>query len=207
MPRAKFTVLLAAVALLAMAGDAAALHPHLRDGWVLGLSYGGATGKATFGSGVTAVESETEDGVSPQIRLGHMLGKHLSLGFSYAGWLYETGNTPTKYRFSMQDIMAAATWYPGNPERGTGGIYVRGSVGLAWASVTEVELVDGEEQGHGHRLQETGLGLELNLGYEFRIVRNVAVGLGAGINHLDIGGDLYESATFYPVTLNLGWYW
>ena len=41
-----------------------------------------------------------------------MLGKHFSLGFSYVGWLYETGNAPIKYRYSMQNIMAAITWYP-----------------------------------------------------------------------------------------------
>jgi hypothetical protein len=197
-------ILLSTTTLLVVAANAFALHPHERDGWALGLSYGGATGKATFGTGV---EGETEDGVSPQIRLAHMLGEHFAVGFSYVGWLYETGNAPIKYRYSMQNLMAAATWYPGNPRRGSGGIYLRGAVGLGWAGITEVELVDGEEQGHGHREQDTGLGLELNLGYEFRIVRNMAVGLGAGVNHLDLGGDVYEKATYFPVTLNLGWYW
>ena len=202
MRRAPFS-LLALTAVLAAANPALALQPHVRDGWVLGLSYGRPRGEATFASDF---EGETEDGASPQIRFGHMLGRHLALGASYAGWMYETGAVPIKYRFSSQTILLAATWFPGRPDGALGGFYVRGGVGLGWAAVTEIELVEGEEQGHGDRETETGLGAELNLGYEFRVVRNVAVGLGIGLNHLAIDGDLYDRSTFYPTTLHLAWY-
>jgi hypothetical protein len=204
MRRATAVLLLALAALTGAAGDADALEPHARDGWVLGLSYGGARGKAEFAGGVSA---ETEDGVSPQIRFGHMLGRHLSLGASYVGWLYETGDAPIKYRFSMQNIMLALTWYPGRADSPLGGLYLRGGAGLAWASIAEVELVVGEEQSHGERETDTGLGLELNLGYEFRVAHSAAVGLGIGINHQLIDGELYDTSTYFPVTLNLGWYW
>jgi len=219
MPR-KTTIVIAVAALALLAGDAFALSPHVRDGWVLGLSFGGARGKATFnalpeGAGGAAVsgEAKTEDGVSPQIRFGHMLGRHLALGASYSGWMYETinpaGTNPAqdKLRFSLQNIMLGVTAYPGSADSGWGGLYIRGGVGLAWTAITQVTLVEGEEQGHGHRDQETGLGLELNLGYEFRLVRNMSAGLGFGVNHQDIGKSYYEKSTFYPVTLNLGWYW
>ena len=83
---------------------------------------------------------------------------------------------------------------------------MRFGLGLAWAGITEVELSEEEEQGHGDRLKENGLGVEFNLGYEFRIARNFAAGLGIGFQHLDIGGDLYEEAAYYPATLNLRWY-
>jgi opacity protein-like surface antigen len=221
MPR-KTTILCAIAALTMLAGEALALSPHTRDGWVLGLSFGGARGKATFNSfpedaGGASVSGtgETEDGVSPQMRLSHMLGNHLAVGASYTGWMYETVNAAKpdfdpardKLRFSLQNIMLGLTWYPGQAESGWGGLYVRGGVGLAWTAITQVTLVDGEEQGHGHRDQETGLGLELNVGYEFRLVRSMAAGIGIGINHQNIGKDIYETSTFYPVTLNLGWYW
>ena len=204
MPRTMTTLLLAAAALLMLAGDAAALSPHVRDGWVLGLSYGGARGKATFGDGQ---EGETSDGVAPQIRFGHMLGSHLALGASYSGWMYETGVSPTKVRFGMQSIMLAGTWYPGRADSGLGGLYVRAGAGLGWGVINTVEEIEGEEQGDGKTEADSGLGLELNVGYEFRLVHNVAAGLGIGVNHIDIGGDLYDTGTFYPVTLNLGWYW
>ena len=47
----------------------------------------------------------------------------------------------------------------------------------------------------------------LYAGYEFRVFRSTAVGLGFGLNHQLIDGRLYDKATFFPVTLNLGWYW
>ena len=214
MPSKATTILLALAVLAVVAGDAAALSPHVRDGWVLGLSFGGARGKATFGDLAPGVTAETEDGVSPQMRFGRMLGKHLSVGAAYTGWMYET-NDPSleadpardKLRFSMQNIMLAVAWYPGRAESGWGGLYVRGGAGLAWTAVTEVELVPGEEQGHGNREQETGLGLEFNIGYEFRLVPSMSAGIGLGVNYQDIGKSYYDTTTFYPLTLNLGWYW
>jgi len=197
-------LLLILAACLGPATEAAALSPHVRDGWVLGLSYGGARGKATFGNGT---EGSTEDGVSPQIRFGHMLGRHLALGASYGGWLYETGVVSLKHRFAMQNILLAGSWYPGGETGGWAGFYARAGIGLGWSSITEIEMIVGEEQGHGVRQTESGLGWEFNVGYEFRLVPNMSAGLGIGVNHQDIGGDLYDKSTFYPVTLNLGWYW
>ena len=194
----------AATACLAAAAPALALSPHARDGWVLGLSYGGARGEATAPDGASG---GTEDGVSPQIRFGHMFGRKFSVGASYAGWMYETGARPLKYRYAMQNILLAASWYPGDPQSAWGGFVVRGGAGWGWANFTEVELSDTEEQGHGDRTTEWGFGWELNVGYEWRLVKNMSAGLGIGVNHLDIGGDLTDTATFYPVTLNMGWYW
>ena len=221
MPRKMTTPLLALAALVLLAGDAAALSPHVRDGWALGLSFGGARGKATFNSlpGVTPagpgqIDGETEDGVSPQIRFARMFGQHFSLGASYSGWMYESvdprqGAVPEtdKWRFSLQNIMLAGTWYPGRASSGWGGLYVRGGVGLAWTAITEVQLVPGEEQGHGDRYQETGLGIEFIVGYEFRLVPSMSAGLGFGINHQNIGKDIYDTSTYFPATLTLGWYW
>lgn len=197
-------LLIALVAVMSPADEARALEPHLRDGWILGLSYGGATGDITF---TGAVEAKVEDGVSPQIRFGRMISGRFALGVSYNGWMYETGVAPTKFRFSMQNVLANATWYPGRPESALGGLHVRFGLGYAWSAIAEVELIPGEEQGHGDRRVDTGLGLELNLGYEFRVFRSTAVGLGIGMVAQSLDGELYKETVYAPVTLNLAWYW
>ena len=198
---------LAVVVVLAAATPAVALHPHERDGWILGLSYGSARGDVTVASGLSG---STQDGVSPQIRLGHSLGRHFSFGASYAGWMFETTDPDIinqKNRLSLQNILGALTWYPGDPAGGLGGFYVRGGVGLAWSRITAIEILEDEEQGHGEHVQESGLGFELTLGYEFRITRNAAVGLSMGAHGLDIGGDIFTKASFFPVAFTGAWYW
>ncbi len=207
MLRKTMILVLAAGALAVTATDALALSPHVRDGWYVGLSYGSARGKATGGEATDGASGSTEEGVSPQIRVGRALGSRLSLSASYSGWMYETGAAPIKYRYSLQNLMLSASWYPGDPESAWGGFVIRGGAGLGWANFTEIELVEDEEQGHGDRTQENGIGYELNVGYEWRLVRDVSAGIGFGVAYLDIGKDLYDTATYYPVTLNLGWYW
>ncbi len=195
----RFVTIALLVALLLPSVATAGLSPHTRDGWMVGVSYGGARGAATFADGRNG---EAEDGVSPQMRLGRMVTDRLAVGVAYTGWMYETGELPIKYRYTSQQIMAAATWYP----RG-GGFYVRGGVGLGWMSEVEVEILADEEQGHGDRETDTGPGIELNVGYEFRVARAMAAGVGVGYNHQFMDGHVYESAFSVPVTLNLVWYW
>ena len=204
MVRPVFVILITLAACGMLVNEARALDPHVRDGWILGLAYGGATGDITFSTGV---EGEVEDGVSPQIRFGHMLGRKFAVGVAYVGWMYETGNVPVKYRFSLQNVLLNGTWYPGHPESALGGMHVRLGVGYAWSAIAEVELEEGEEQGHGDRHVDKGLGFELNLGYEFRVYRTTAVGLGIGVVAQSLDGDLYKDTVYTPVTLNLSWYW
>lgn len=214
MPRSCLPILIVLAVVLGAVDDAAALKPHVRDGWVLDLSYGMSRGEATFVDPLVigevtlpGGERGTEDGASTHIGLGHMVGKHLLLGAGYTGWMYETGEYPDKYRISLQNIMASATWYPGQPDNALGGLYVRGAVGLAWSAITEIELSEDEEQGHGTRYLDTGLGLELHLGYEFRVFKVMGAGLGVGLNYQSLNGDYYETAYFTPLMMNLSWYW
>lgn len=214
MSRSQLPLLFALAAVIVAAGDAVALEPHVRDGWVLELSYGISSGKATLVEPLVLDDvtfpggtAETEDGASTHFGLGHMVGAHLALGVGYTGWMYETGEVPTKYRFSFQNIMATATWYPGRPDNALGGFYVRGGVGLAWSAITVVPLSADEEQGHGTRFLDTGLGLELNLGYEFRVFKVMGAGLGLGFNYQSLDGDYYEKSAFTPLLMNLSWYW
>lgn len=198
-----FLAVLAACSLLPGA-DAVAGNPHLRDGWLIGMGYG-------YGEGEVKALGEADSysyrgGATPQIRFGRMLGKHLALHLEYGGWMLEDGVLPYKARVSMQDVALAATWFPGNPDTWTGGWYLRGGVGLGWASIALVEIED-QEQIWSDRLDESGLGLLAALGYEWRFVEDVAAGLGLGVQHLNIQGDFYQETTFVPFTFSVNWYW
>lgn len=195
---------LATALLSVFASVSTATLPHNRDGWFIGMAYGLGFGEVTF---VGDIVGETTDGVTPQIRFGHMLGKKFSASVEYNGWMYETGKLPDKYRISLQHVMAAVTWYPGNPESAFGGMFVRASCGLGWTGFAVVELDEDLVQGHGAREDETGLGVALALGYEMRFAEDLAGGLSLGYNYLDIGGDIFNTAYFLPLTLSLTWYW
>jgi len=94
-----------------------------------------------------------------------------------------------------------------------GGFYVRGGVGYAWAGLAfkVIDVVPPEhvpiEQEHGDRTDESGLALNMQVGYEFRVSRALAAGLGLGFDHLSIGKEIYDSAYCWPVTLTGIWYW
>ncbi len=201
-------LLIVLAAAILPADRARALDPHVRDGWILGVSYGGATGNINFTNNFpNNAEAEVKDGVSPQIHFGHMLGRKFALGASYIGWMYETGEVPIKYRFSMQNVLLNGTWFPGSPDNALGGLRVRFGLGYAWSAIAEVEIKEDEEQSHGDRRVDSGLGLELNVGYEFRVYRTTSVGLGVGIVAQSLDGDLYQDTVYTPVTLNFNWYW
>ncbi len=199
--------MLLAAALVACVGVAAPANAagrnHARDGWQLGLSYGYSSGRVTLAD---AQEGTARGGATPQLRLGHAVGRHFALGVEYNGWMLEDGDADLKLRASLQQIMAAATWYPGKPESAAGGFYVRAGVGLGWASIAAIEIVD-QIQEDGERIDETGLGLLAGIGYEFRISPDVAAGLGFGFNQLLIDKDIYDSGWFTPITGTLAWYW
>lgn len=213
-------LLLAIVSLMAclQTGPASALKPHVREGWLVGLSYGYSQGNIDWAN----VDQGTyKGGVTPQIRFGRMLSRKLALGVEYHGWMLEKGGVilnlgepiPLKVRSSLQSVTLAATWYPGNPGSALEGFYVRGGTGYGWAGFTIVEIpIDPEEhvpieQEHGERKDESGLGFNLQLGYEFRLSRTFAVGLGLGFDYLSINEEIYKSAYYFPIALTAAWYW
>ncbi len=187
-----------------IASTSSAVLPHVRDGWLIGMSFGLGYGEVTFANDLVG---DTVDGVTPQIRFGHMLGKNYSATVEYNGWMYETGQLPDKYRISLQGVMAALTWYPGNPESAFGGMFVRAGCGLGWTGLAAVQLDEDLIQEYGIRKDESGLALGFAFGYEMRIVENLAGGMAVGVNYLDIWKDIFEKAYIIPLTLSLTWYW
>ena len=175
---------------------------------MVGLGYGLGSSKITAGPALNRLESGWEEGVSPQIRFGRMLGRRLMIGYDQRQWMDEQGFGVNAVRASLQNFAASLTLFPGNPENETGGIYLRGGVGFANARVAVTEdAVGGLDSTHTEQhLDEGGLGLMLGGGYEFRIMRSVAAGLEVSAYHQSIDGDVFDQTWFLPVSLNLAWY-
>jgi opacity protein-like surface antigen len=194
------------VATVSAAPDAWAFRDHTRTGWLVGIGYGGGAGQYTTGAGESI---DTERGAAPQIRLGRTVARHWMLGANYEGWFHELGDVNEKQRYSLQNLALAATCYPGNPGDATGGLFLRGGAGLAWGryAVVPLEEVDGVlTQMHGENTDETGLGFVLGVGYEFRVVEHCAVGLGASVNYVTIGKDIFDHGLYAPLAINVNWY-
>lgn len=198
-----------------------ALEAHERDSWLVGISYGYSKGHITFGDG-SSPERELSGGATPQFRVGRMLGSKFALGLDYNGWVLEGAaldqDPDSEYiesiRSSLQNVSLTGTWYPGGGgDTSLGGFYVRGGVGYAWAGLAFVDIdkVPPEhvplDQEHGDRTDESGVALSGQVGYEFRLTRSFAAGLGVGVNYLSIGKEIYDSAYYVPFTLTGIWYW
>jgi len=194
---------LALLVLLAAATTASAGTGHLRDGWQIGLSYGYSPGQVTLANDRVATAN---GGATPQLRVNHSLGQHTAVGLEYNGWMLEGGDAAEKIRVSLQQVSLAGTWYPGQQDRTSGGFYLRAGVGLAWASLARITIVD-QIQEHGARTDETGLGILGSLGYEFRVSRSFAAGIAVGLDHLVINKSIYDSGWYTPATMTLSWYW
>ena len=192
------------------ASPSSALKPHVREGWLVGISYGYSQGNIDWAS---LDQGTYKGGAVPQIRFGRMLSPKLALGLEYHGWMLEKGIVPVKLRSSLQSVTLAATWYPGGSGSALEGFYLRGGAGYGWAGLTFVEIdeIPPEhvplEQEHGTRKDESGLGLNLQVGYEFRLSRAFAAGLGLGFDYLSINEEIYKSAYYFPITLTATWYW
>ncbi len=205
-------ILLAIIGLMVClnAGSASALKPHVREGWLVGVSYGYSEGNIDWG---VADEGAYKGGAVPQIRFGRMFSRKLALGLEYHGWMLEKGFVPYKFRSSLQTVTLAVTWYPGNSGSALEGFFIRAGAGYGWAGFTIVEIDEIPpdhvplEQEHGTRKDEAGIGYNFQLGYEFRLSRAFAAGLGLGFDYLSINDVIYESAYYFPITLTATWYW
>ncbi|MEN8005883.1 MAG: hypothetical protein ABFS42_02665 [Candidatus Krumholzibacteriota bacterium] len=206
-----FMVLALTVMVLCLsAGPATARKTHVRDGWLVGLSYGYSQGHISWSG---EPQGSYKGGAIPQIRFGRMVSSKLALGLEYHGWMLEQGIVPVKIRSSLQSATLAATWYPGGAGSAWEGFYLRGGAGYAWAGLSFVEIDEEPpehvplEQEHGTRYDESGLGLNVQMGYEFRVSRSFAGGIGMGFDYLSIDKTIYKSSYYFPVTLTAVWYW
>jgi hypothetical protein len=196
-----------------IATDADALRDQPRPNWFFGVGFGVGTGsfenKNFTGDDGTIRETSYEDGVAPQIRLGRMFGQHFSVGAYWESWLIEGGvaSIPdVKFRRSLQNLALGLTWYPGNPENATGGIFLRAGAGMGWSGTGAKEAIEGEAQHKGERLDEWGKAVFGEAGYEFWVWNDVTVGLAATYNYFNIEADFVQTAQFAAFVFHINRY-
>lgn len=196
--------------------DVMALSPHIRDGWVIGISYGYGRGKfSAFDPEVegSRLITDWERGAVPQMRIGHVLLKNrLMLTLENRQWIDEQGIlVEDKIRLNIQVWTLALTYYPGNPYSAAGGFYLQAGGGPANARVALLEPAEpnpwGEQFHEVFAENEGGTGFFAGIGYEFRVVSRVAAGLSASYVYQSIGGEIFDDAVSWPVTMTLNWYW
>ena len=184
-----------AVFLIGLPVRATAGHPHARDGWTAGFSVGGGPGKFTAATGG---DSSTESGGSINFRIGKALTPTFTLSFETDSWLRsESTDLGPEVTFSFWNFAAAGTLYPSE----TGGLYLRGGIGYANA---DIDLVEGNTT---VGVSESGFGILAAAGYEWRLTTNFALGATGGYDFLFISGDIFDSAQFGFVAIDLNWYW
>jgi len=189
------------------AGEALASQAYDRGDWMMGMSIGFGRGSWTDSMGERTTVTE---GISPQWRVGKMLGSHWALGFEYNGWLIEDGDIDNRFRRSLQNFGLAATWYPGNPRNAWGGLWLRGGMSYALAGTSEVSGIsdDDHEALNKVRVDEEGIGTVFGVGYEFWIAKNFTAGFASTVSYLSIGQDFVDEALYFiPLTMNIGLYW
>ena len=174
-----------------------------RPTWMVGIGWG--FGRGVFENSTTG-ENLYKGGSAPQIHFGWKPSSPFLLGVHYEAWMLEFGNPPTKYRRSLQNLSAGLTWYPGNPEDASGGIYLRAGGGLGWAGTATVPVEEEEAQTHGDRVDEWGVALFGDAGYEFWISGNATLGAGLSFDYLDIGEQIVGTGFFGAVLLDFNIY-
>jgi opacity protein-like surface antigen len=188
------------------AHPAFALYEHIRSGWVAGIGYGWAKAEITTGDSLH-LESLWEDGSTPHLRLGHMLGRHTMLGYEQFQWVHEEGAGDAVVRVSLQTFGAAITVFPGDPKHTTGGIYLRAGAGLVNARVAFGKLPsEADSTHHEETVDEGGTAFMVGGGYEFRISKPAALAFDVTANYHTVGKDFFDKAWFIPLTLGLNWY-
>jgi hypothetical protein len=187
---------LAALAALALSSPAEALRFQARPTWAFGIGYGYGTGQLDNGDGT---ESEYRGGAAPQVRLGRMLHPHWMVSLNWESWVTEFGQVPFKYRRSLQNLALGIAYFPGNPGGPVHGLFFRAGAGMGWAGTGRKAAEEGEAQHKGERLDEWGVGVFGEAGYEFWIARNFTAGLMVNYNWFDIGETVVDRAQFASV--------
>ena len=200
-----------------MALDAHAIRYQPRPNWVVGVGFGLGRGELenvpnTLFYEVDGSTSEYTQAVTPEIHFGRTLGEHFLIGVSYEGWMTEFGqvrdSVSAQWRRSMQNLSAAFAVFPGNQRGASWGIFLRGGVGLGWASTGVKKVIQGEAQGEGQRKDDWGWSAFGEGGYEFWLGKDASVGTSATFNYVNVSGDNYVTeGWFASIVVNFNVYW
>jgi hypothetical protein len=162
---------------------AAALHPHERDGWMVGLGFGGGSAAITSG-GVT---SDREGGTSAHLRAGYVLTPRVSIGVEGNSWF----KTIEGVDWMFDTFTAEATVYPGS------GFTLRAGIGggTAEAAVSSGNVTT--------TATESGLGMSTGVGYEIRVARKWAIVPQFDVSFVNL--DSFK-ANYATISVAAHWY-
>lgn len=181
----RVTTCVATLLLLAAAHRpaAAALHPHERDGWMVGLGFGGGSAAITSG-GVT---SDREGGTSGHMRVNYILTPRVSIGLEGNGWF----KTIEGVNWTFDTFTAEATVYPGS------GFTLRAGIG---GGTAEAAISSGNVT---TTASESGLGMSTGVGYEIRVARRWAIVPQFDVSFVNL--DNFK-ANYATVSVAAHWY-
>ena len=180
--------------------DLFALQEHARGGWLLGVSLGSGPGK--YEDSMADVSS-SEPGGLITFRVGRMIQPSLLLEAELTGWAREEEASEAYEEGTLLSNLAlAGTFYPLDPLSLLGGVYVRAGIG----SGAITNILTSKVNSIALSTTETGLGFLLGAGFELRVTKKFALGVGVSFDKLSIGGEVYESAQFIGYALDFNWY-
>lgn len=161
---------LTAAALLLTLGATtlSAQHPQVRDGFWIAFGFGG--GWADFSCN-GCPNTDREMSGTGFVRLGGTLNDHVLLGAEMTGW----GRDDPSRILYLANTSFAVYYYP----RPAGGLFVRGGVGFALASMNAT----------GPRAEANGFGFIVGGGYDIRVGRQLSITPAASY-HFGADGDL-----------------
>jgi hypothetical protein len=134
--------------------DAAEMHPHTRQGWLVGLGIGAGTAGSSDGS-------SRETGFGGTLRAGYAFNNRLSLELAGTSWVKEQDGTTLTFTAGGPML----SYYPGE-----NGLVLQAGVG---GGSGEVSAQSGNAT---VTATESGLGIFGGVGYEFRVTPRFAVG-------------------------------
>lgn len=170
---------------------------HRRELWMLGISLGAGPGHLHNDLNDQTMQ---EWGGVVQLRGGGKIHPKLLLHLELESWLRDRLVGSSSYRVDMFQYALGLTWYPFDEHSRSGAWWFRGALGLANVRV--------EPEGgfSGDAYSEGGWSWILAAGYEFRVARTVALGLGLSYDGLDIDGNVFREGRFFALTADLNWY-
>jgi hypothetical protein len=147
------TTVVALFLLLVSVPALAEIHPSDRDGWYLGIGFGG-------GNAGISESDERESGGAGSLRAGYVITPKFGLGFDGNMWFKTVENV----EWTFSTYAANVNFYPG------GGFALRAGIGGGDA---EAAVSSGNQT---TSVTESGFGVSGGIGYEIRVGRRWAIG-------------------------------